>query len=117
MASCLGACQMSEAGLSSRQDAILPHSPQARWILAGCKFCASWRMGFWRACRCRLQLQPAVRPVVSFWDGDGKLKFGAGQVVNLPGQDSILDSILPQTDAKSVCPTQDHECPNSRTAN
>src|SRR6266851_1744411 len=33
---------MSEAGLSCRQDGILPHSL--------CTFCASWRMGFWRAC-------------------------------------------------------------------
>ncbi len=50
---------MSADSLSSRQDGILPHPLQARWILASCTFCACWRMGFGRACSGELQF--AVR--------------------------------------------------------
>ena len=51
----------SADGLSSRQDGILPHPLQARWILASCTFCASWRMGFWRACRVEIRLDTCPR--------------------------------------------------------
>jgi len=51
----LGVCLRANSQSAHRQDAILPHSLQSRWILASCTFCACCRMGFWRACSGELQ--------------------------------------------------------------